>query len=111
MEVDIERAHRVERRKNAFNHSQAEQLNKPRTIVFRLRFWKQKEAILHKAQRIKPQGLFICEDLALATLQKRANQLDKLKETKRAGKTAYFILDRLVIRIKKVIQFVHRSFS
>lgn len=97
MEVDIERAHRVERRKDASSHRQAE---KPRTVVCRLRCWKQKEAVLHKARRIKPEGLFICEDLAFATLQKRINQLDKLKEAKRAGKTAFFILDRLVIRNK-----------
>lgn len=98
MEVDIERAHRVNRRKTG-NRRQGDS-EKPRTIVCRLRDWKQKESVLRKARKEKPQDLFICEDLALATLQKRSVQVDKLKEAKRAGKTAYFILDRLIIRDK-----------
>ena len=39
-------------------------------------------------------------DLAVATLEKRAGQVEKLKAAKKAGKTAYFILDRLIIRDK-----------
>ena len=48
----------------------------------------------------KPVGLFICEDLFVATSEKRANQVEELKAAKKAGKTAYFILDRLIIRDK-----------
>lgn len=73
----------------------------PRTIVCRIRDWKQKEEILRKARRVKPEGLFISEDVAPETLAKREPQLAKLKEAKRAGKVAYFILDRLVIRDKR----------
>ena len=49
-EPDIERAHRVGRRANATTGS----VRRPRTIVCRLRDWKQKEKILRSARRIKP---------------------------------------------------------
>ena len=42
--------------------------------------------------------IFVNKDLANETLEKRKEQVDKFKEAKRAGKTAYFTLDRLVIR-------------
>ena len=58
--------------------------------------------VLKKARKSKPSGLFISEDLALATLQRRAAQVGKLREAKQAGKIAYFVLDRLVIRDKKI---------
>ena len=99
IEVDIERAHRVERRKSGgINQHQADA--KPRVIVCRLSSWKQKEAVVRKARKEKPEGLFICEDLSQATLEKRKPHLEKLKAAKQAGKSAYFILDRLIIRHK-----------
>ena len=86
IEVDIERAHRVERRKSGgINQHQADA--KPRVIVCRLSSWKQKEAVVRKE---KPEGLFICEDLSQATLEKRKPHLEKLKAAKQAGKSAYF---------------------
>ena len=67
IEVDIERAHRVERRKSGgINQHQADA--KPRVIVCRLSSWKQKEAVVRKARKEKPEGLFICEDLYLPIL-------------------------------------------
>ena len=97
MEIDIERAHRVERKTKLEG---AKNSGQPRTIVCRLKNWKQKEAVVRKARKEKPEGLFICEDLAVATLEKRASQVEKLKAARKAGKTAYFILDRLIIRDK-----------
>ena len=70
----------------------------PRTIVCRLRNWKQKEDILRKARREKPDGLFISEDLSPETLPKREPQVEVLKEVKIAGTVAEFVLDCLVVR-------------
>ena len=70
----------------------------PRTIVCRLRNRKQKEEILRKARREKPDGLFISEDLSPETLAKRVSYVAALKEAKKAGKVVYFVLDRLVIK-------------
>ena len=107
IDPDIERAHRVERKPKRQRNSQTNisaQTTGPRTIVCRLRDWKQKEEILRKVRRVKPPGLFVSEDLAPETLAKREPQLAKLKEAKRAGKVAYFVLDRLVIKDRRPSQ-------
>ena len=101
LEIEIERAHRVERRKKPGRQLRSNAKQEPRTIVCKLRDWKQREAVIREARRVKPDGLFIAEDLARATLIKRESQIAKMKEAKKAGKTAYFVLDRLVIRDKK----------
>ena len=107
IDPDIERAHRVERKPKRQRNSQTNmsaQPTGPRTIVCRLRDWKQKEEILRKVRRVKPPGLFVSEDLAPETLAKREPQLAKLKEDKRAGKVAYFVFDRLVIKDRRPSQ-------
>lgn len=94
---DVERAHRVGKssRRPASAQSSA---NRPRTIVCRLRDWKVRETILKSARRIKPDNIFVKEDLSPVTLEKRESQRPKLEAAKRAGKIAYFVLDKLVIR-------------
>ena len=54
MDLEIERAHGVERRKRSQGSAE-----KPRTIVCRLRNWKQKEQVLREARREKPSGLYV----------------------------------------------------
>ena len=79
--VDIEGAHRVERRKT--KSGQANQ-NQPRTIVCRLRDWEQKEQVLRNARREKPNDLYISEDLSPATLPKReSRKFINLKQRRR----------------------------
>ena len=51
------------------------------------------------ARRVKPPGLFINEDLAEETMKRRKEQMPKLRETKEQGKIAYFIMDKLVIKM------------
>ena len=99
--IEIERAHRVESRKKAPRGAVG---NKPRTIVAKLRDWKQRELILRKARQAKPAGVYFSEDLALATLQRREALVPKLKAAKDEGKIAYFVLDRLIIRNRRVQQ-------
>ena len=99
LDIDIERAHRVEKRKGGNGRRRNDQDKTP-TIVCRLKSWREREAVLRKTRKDTPQGLFLSEDLALATLEKRAAQIDKLKAAKQPGKTAYLILDRLIIRDK-----------
>ena len=94
---DIERPHRVAKssRRPASAQNSA---SRPRTIVFRLHDWKEREAILKCARRIKRDNTFEEEDLSPATLEKRKSQRAKMEAAKRAGKIAYFVLDKLVIR-------------
>ena len=47
----------------------------PRTIVCRLRNWKQREQVLRKARKEKPVGLDVSEDVAFSTLKKREAHL------------------------------------
>ena len=54
--------------------------------------------MLRKARKLKPIGIHISEDVALATLKKREPLIPKLKAAEEAGNVAYFDLDRLVIR-------------
>ena len=59
---------------------------------------KRGKPILKCARRIKPDNIFVKEDLSPATLEKRESQRPKMEAAKRAGKIAYFVLDKLVIR-------------
>ena len=100
VDIDIEKAHRIMRKPKPGNNGQSDS-SKPRTIVCRLRDWKQKEQVIRKAHKEKPRGLFITEDIALSTLQKHEPLIPKLKAAKEAGKIAYFVLDRLAVKDKR----------
>ena len=97
IDLDIERAHRVERKPKPGKPANQ---RTPRTIICKLKSWKQKEQVLRKARKEKPYGLHISEDLATATLEKRQPLIPKLKAAKEDGKIAYFVLDRLIIKEK-----------
>ena len=67
----------------------------------KLRDFKQKEKILKMTRRIKPVGLYVNEDLAKETLDKREEQRLKLEEAKRNGKVTYFVLDKLIVKDRR----------
>ena len=52
-------------------------------------------------RRIKPVGLYVNEDLAKETLDKREDQRPKLEEAKRNGKIVYFVLDKLIVKDRR----------
>ena len=97
-EVQFERAHRT----GKTNRRQADAGNasskRPRTIISRLKNWKQKDPLLKAARTVKPDGMFVNEDLAAEILQRRKELLPKLKQAKQVGKIAYFVLDKRIIR-------------
>ena len=98
--VEIERAHRTSKvnRRSDDNASST----RPRTVICRLVSWKQKDPIVKTARIVKPERMFVNEDLAAETLQRRKDELPKLKgkakQAKQAGKIAYFVLDKLIIK-------------
>ena len=67
----------------------------------KLRDFKQKEQILKATRRIKPVGLYVNEDLAKETLDKREEQRPKLEEAKRNGNVAYSVLDKLIVKDRR----------
>ena len=91
-DVHIERAHRVGKPNGQ---------GRARSIVCRLYDWKDKNHILKQARIQKPTGLFINEDVAETTMEKRREQMPKLRQAKQNGKIAYFVLDKLVIKDKR----------
>ena len=92
--LHVERAHLVGRVVSGSRR-------RPRTIVCKLRDFKQKEQILKMTRRIEPVGLYLNEDLAKETLDKREEQRPKLEEAKRNGKVAYFVLDKLIVKDRR----------
>ena len=63
---------------------------KPRTVVCKLYDWKEREAILKAARRIKPHGVHIYEDLAEETIAKRRELLAKLKRAREEARSLTF---------------------
>ena len=97
--VEIERCHRVNHKKRN-NRGGKPNDEKPRNIVAKFASWKVKERVLKKAREVRPNNIKFVADLSQKTLDKRAAQTDDLKAARSAGKTAFFILDRLVIKDK-----------
>ena len=83
---DIERAHRVGKssRRPAWAQNSA---SRPRTIVCRLRDWKERETILKCARRIKPDNIFVKEDLSPATLEKEKVNVQRWKQPREQGRS------------------------
>ena len=97
MEPEIERAHRV----GPTTKRNGSRLDRQRTIVCKLLNWKMKESSFKAARRVKPEGLYVSEDLAEETVKRRNEQLGTLRKAKRQGKIAYFVLDKLVIKPRR----------
>ena len=95
-EIKIERAHRTGRRTRKL--PTGETVPSPRTIICRLQNWKQRELILRAARQVKPDGIYVNEDLAKETLEKRKELVPKMIQAKKAGKIAFFVLDKLVVK-------------
>ena len=68
---DIEHAHRVGRIVGGSRR-------RPRTIVCRLRDWRQKDLIIRNARRLKPTGFFVNEDLPKETIEKCEEQRPRM---------------------------------
>jgi len=67
--IEIERAHRMGKK---------QQENRPRTIIFKLLNWKQKELILKNTKKLKDTGIYINEDFSDATIEIRKHLLTQM---------------------------------
>lgn len=95
-DFDIERCHRVNHKSRAASNKR----ETPRHIVAKMSHWKEREIILKKARELKPEGIKFLPDLSNRTIQKRKEKIPALVAARKAGKIAYFILDKLVIKEK-----------
>ena len=60
--------------------------------------WKDREAVIQAARKIKPPGMKFLEDFSSCMLEKRKALIPKLEAARNAGKTAYFVASKLIIR-------------
>ena len=60
----------------------------------------ERKKILRAARQKKPMGVMFHPDLAKRTLQRRVEHISRLVAERKKGKTAYFIMDKLVVRDK-----------
>ena len=108
-DIFIERAHRVGKKldRHAPNHRHVDSASRPtgshanqsqhRPIVPRFRFWKEKENVIREARRKRPKGVQFLNDFARRTLDRRAKKIPEMLEHRRNGKTAFMIMDKLVV--------------
>ena len=95
--LHIERAHRVGKQ---MSDSHDGSKNRPRPIIAKFTYWKQKEKALRAARELKPEGVQFYADFAKRTLQRRASQIPKLLVERKKGKVAYFVMDQLIVKDK-----------
>ena len=69
--IEIERAHRMGRKQHGEE--------RPRTIIFKLLNWKQKELILKNTKHLKNTGIYINEDFSDATIEIRKKLVTEIK--------------------------------
>lgn len=86
-DVDIERAHRTGRPNQ-----------RARQIVVKFLRYKDRENVLKSGKKLKGTGIYVNEDLSSRVIKRRYEQQDKLMEARRAGKIAYFNVDRLIVK-------------
>ena len=86
--IDIERAHRTGSKRN----------DRRRTIVLKLLNFKDKEDILSKARLLKGTGIFVNEDFAKETREKRKLLWEEVKKHRIEGKYAVIKYDRVFVR-------------
>lgn len=89
--IEIERAHRVGQRNS----------EKPRTIVAKFLRFTERQDILRNCSKLKGTNIYINEDLCEVSLNKRKEQLEELREARRAGKVAYFVHTKLVVKERR----------
>eukprot|EP00111_Clytia_hemisphaerica_P011819 TCONS_00034738-protein len=87
-DILIERAHRMGKKDR----------ERPRTIIFKLQSWKDKEIILKNSNKLKNTGFFINEDYSDETMAIRKNLFKDMKKERDNGKFARVIYDKLIVR-------------
>ena len=94
VELYIERAHRVRRRKDVkFNSN-----NTPRTIVAKFLDYKEKEEVMRRRYKLKDTTYSVREDFSKETVEIRKKLWDQVKKLREDGKYAVIKYDKIVTR-------------
>ena len=88
--IPIERAHRLPK-----PGRQTEQLrNKPRDIIVKFSFFKDRDVVLEAARTKKPPGVYFMEDLSKSVRFIRSTLKYKLTDARKAGYKSFFSHDK-----------------
>ena len=90
--INTERAHRVGNKSN--------ERNAPRTIVAKFFSYKDKQAILSVAKKLKGKDIYINEDCSKETLEIRKENLQTVKRLRCQGTYVYLVYDCIVAKGK-----------
>ena len=63
----------------------------------KIKSWKVKDTIMKAARKKKPKDTRFMDDFAKRTLERRASKIPEMLEGRKAGKTAFLIMDKLVV--------------
>ena len=74
--------------------------NRPRTIIFKLNKFKDKQKILRNARNLKDTGIFIYEDFCDDTMELRKSLWEQVLEHHRQNKIAYLNYKIIVVRYR-----------
>ena len=88
--IEIERAHRMGRKDI--------ERRRPRTIIFKLLNWKDKELILNNRNHLKNSGIYINEDFSEDTMRIRKELFKQMKVEREKGKFSVVVYDKLITR-------------
>ena len=86
--IETDRCHRMGKHKR----------NRPRTIIFKLNKFKDKQKILRNAINLKDTGIFIYEDFCDDTMELRKSLQEQVLEHRRQNKIAYLNYRSIVVR-------------
>ena len=93
-DVEIEYAHRLPRQATSSH-------NAPRTILARLAHDYDRDKVMKKSWKLKGSRIYLNEDLSEASSKVRQQKIPELKAAVAAGKVAFFIGSKLIIKDRK----------
>ena len=101
-DVKIERAHCVGKKLKSRvsprqDGSASLSSGSSRPIIAKIQSWKTKETILKVARKKRPKGIQFMGDFSRRTLERRASKIPEMLEARKKGKTAFMVMDKLII--------------
>ena len=63
----------------------------------KIKSWKTKDTIMKATRKKKPKDTCFMDDFVKRTLERRASKIPEMLEAHNAGKTAFLIMDKLVV--------------
>ena len=92
-DISLQRAHRVG----------SDNSNRPRTIIANFLKFQDRRKILRNRYPLKGSNIYVNEDLCVASIAKRRQQLPELQRDRREGKIAFFVHTKLISKERVLV--------